>query len=208
MSSQEPDITSIPWPEWMLRYIASDDEEAFDDLIWSVGGSPPYGGVSYDEAEAVYNLLEAYRGPGMADASAYQDVIQYIRGDPYRLAVLRLFHTNDQITSDPDSYTGDMVGDGMTLADQLNHDGARAVFLAYLAQLFYRLGDPAEALKYNLDALTRFLQLADIDPVYAKRAAQTAQNTVAFTAETGDLEGARQLQEKLRPIIEGFDLQM
>ena len=86
----------IPWPDWVLRFIAADNEESFMDAIWSVGGSPPYGGVSYEEAAAVYYLLEDYRGPGMAGEKLYEDVRGFIRRDPYRQAVLDIFYVNDQ----------------------------------------------------------------------------------------------------------------
>ena len=56
------DRTTIPWHIWLLRYMATDDESAFEDLIWSVGGSPPYGDISYEEAGAVYDLLQEFRG--------------------------------------------------------------------------------------------------------------------------------------------------
>jgi hypothetical protein len=60
VTADDPDYTTLPWPHWMLRYVSSDDPEAMSDLEWSVGGSPPYGGVSYDEASAVYDPA---RGP-------------------------------------------------------------------------------------------------------------------------------------------------
>src|SRR6185436_7424701 len=58
--------TSKPWPHFLIRYMLQNDESTFEDLIWSVGGSPPYGGVSYEEAKAIFELVENYRGPGTA----------------------------------------------------------------------------------------------------------------------------------------------
>jgi hypothetical protein len=69
--SDDTKRTSTPWPYWLIRYLASDDPSAFEDLISSVRGSPPYGGVSYDAvAAAVCERLEAYRGPGRAPDDA------------------------------------------------------------------------------------------------------------------------------------------
>jgi hypothetical protein len=197
--------TEIPWPDWVLRSIASDDQEAFLDAIWSVGGSPPYGGVSYEEAEAVHNLLEDYRGPGMANRKIYDAVRRFIQKDPYRQSVLDLFYINDQITSNPDSYTAQMVSQGLALSENINHDGMRGTFLCYQSGLAYRNGDLTTAMETNMNALQLFLQLADKDPVYAKRAAQCAQNAVSFMQASGNTEGSRQLYEKLAPIFEGFD---
>ena len=67
----------IPWPNWILRYVGADAPDAMEDLVWSVGGSPPYGGVSYDEASEVYNLLEKFMGPGKAPKAAYDSVLKF-----------------------------------------------------------------------------------------------------------------------------------
>jgi hypothetical protein len=85
------EATQVPWPEWLLRYLACDNEESFEDLIWSVGGSPPYGGVSYEEGAAVYELLEKYRGPGKAPEGAYQKLRGFIAKVPDRLDALETF---------------------------------------------------------------------------------------------------------------------
>jgi hypothetical protein len=205
MSPQPQEKTSIPWPQWMLRAVATADESAFWDLIWSVGGSPPYGNVGYQEAEAVYNLLEEFRGPGTASAKAYEAVNKFVADDPFRVAVVELFRCNDEITSNSTSFGADPVKKGFALCQQLKHDGARALFLAYRSQLAYRGGNIADARKDTLEALTIFLRLADQDPAYSEKAAQTAQNAISFTALGGDQAGALKLKAKLDPILRGFD---
>src|SRR5687768_5529413 len=88
----ERDDSPPAWPHWMARFVGSGgDEGAFWDLIWSVGGSPPYGGVGYDEASAVYELLEAYRGPGMAPDSHYDRVSGFLAGRPDAVLALEAF---------------------------------------------------------------------------------------------------------------------
>ncbi len=72
--------SSKAWPYWMLRYMMKDDEQAFEDLVWSVGGSPPYGGISYEEAKVVYHLIEDYRGKGMASPARYKAVRKFVTG--------------------------------------------------------------------------------------------------------------------------------
>lgn len=47
-----------------------------------VGGSPPYGGISYDEAAAVFELLEDFRGPSQASDASYSKVESFIEGRP------------------------------------------------------------------------------------------------------------------------------
>lgn len=195
----------IPWPDWVLRFIASDDEEALMDAVWSVGGSPPYGGVSYEEGAAVYHLLEDYTGPGMAGDAFYEEVRRFIRDDPYRQAVLDLLQVNDQITSNPDGYNGQMVERGVALAERVAHDGVLASFLGYRSGLAYRNDDLPGAMEANMKSLQLFLELADQDAVYAKRAAQAAQNAVAFRQLAGDYEAARELYEIVAPVLEGFD---
>ena len=201
----EEQRVATPWPEWMLRFIASDDEAAYEDLIWSVGGSPPYGGVSYEEAAAVYELLESYTGPGLADESLYDEVVDFIKKDPCKMAVLAIFRANDDITSSPDSFTLEPVRRMETLNEQIGHEGIRALCKAYTAQLAYQGGDMQQALTANREALIAYLELADKDEAYAMRAAQTAQNMISFTALSGDEETARQLQQDLAPILKGYD---
>jgi hypothetical protein len=43
--------------------------------VWSVGGSPPWG-VSYDEAAAVYELIEDYQGIDTASSESYTAVLR------------------------------------------------------------------------------------------------------------------------------------
>jgi len=194
--------TSNPWPEWMLRFIASGDDQAFWDLIWSVGGSPPYGGVSYDEATAVYNFLD---GPDRASPAKYEALKKIIASNPDRLSVLEIYRLHDRITDEPDSFAATDVEAGHALAEKLNHDGVRGLFLCYGCDLANRNGDLPKARDLTVEALRIFLKLADQDPVYAFRAAQTAQNTVSLTALCGDEEAARKLHEQLKPVLEGFD---
>src|SRR5262249_25022690 len=141
-----------PWPYWMMRYVGSDDRQALEDLIWSVGGSPPYGGVSRDEAEAVYNLLEAYRGPGAAGEARYEKVRAPTRWRPDRVAVLDIFHCADQIQSTSDSYGREPVDRGLALARQVGHRGAEASFLSFQAGWLFRIGDNAAAADSTLQA--------------------------------------------------------
>jgi len=194
----------IAWPQWVLRYIASDDKEAYSDAIWSVGGSPPWGGVSYEEAEAIYRLLEEYLGPGTAKARFYNVVRARLKNLPERQAVLELFMVNDQITSTPDTYGADEVARGMALCKKVKHDGVLGTFLCYQSGLAYRNGNLPEAMQANWQALQIFLRLADGDPVYAKRAAQCSQNAVSYLALSGDREAALRLRDKLAPVLEGF----
>jgi hypothetical protein len=197
--------TEIAWPEWVLRYIASDDKDAYSDAIWSVGGSPPWGGVSYEEAEAIYHLLEDYLGPGTAKTRFYNAARARLKNSPDRQAVLELFLINDQITSNPDSYGADVVARGMALCKQVKHDGVLGTFLCYQSGLAYRSSNLSEAMQTNWQALEIFLRLADEDPVYAKRAAQCSQNAVSYLALSGDQEAALRLRDKLAPVLEGFD---
>ena len=123
--------TDTPWPVWMLRFIATDAPSALDDLTWSVGGSPPYGGVSYDEASAVYDFLEQYRGPGMAPQSAYDAVLRLAGDKPDAVDVLDIFRCYDEVTSSPDSFAAEPVERGLELCRKVNHTGAQATFLAF-----------------------------------------------------------------------------
>ncbi len=194
--------TAIAWPAWMLRYIATDDEGAFWDLVWSVGGSPPYGGVSYDEAKAVYDLLEDYRGPGQAAPTSYERVAAFAGNDPMRRRALDAFRINDTITSAPESFTEEAVILGTRVAEDLDHDGLRCLFKAYAAQIAHQHGNAAAARDLTIEALKVGLPVAAKDPAYARRIAQCAQNAVSFTALAGDRDAAIRLQAQLADIID------
>ncbi|MEO6444856.1 MAG: hypothetical protein ABIZ91_01560 [Gemmatimonadaceae bacterium] len=202
MTAPERDKTELPWPHWMLRYVGSDDQDAMEDLIWSVGGSPPYGGVSYDEAGAVYELIEDYRGPGAASRESFERVQPFVAADPVRQSALEIFRYADEIQSAPESYGQRPVARGLALARAQQHRGAEASFLALEAGLHHRANDLPAARDCTLQALDIFLMMADEDPAYAKRVMQTAQNAVSFTAMAGDVDAARTLLHKLASVMD------
>jgi hypothetical protein len=186
--------TSVPWPSWLLRFIASDDRSAFNDLVWSVGGSPPYGGVSYEEAEAVYNLLEQFMGPGRAPEGAYEAIRRFIRDKPERLDALEVFRRRDCIASSPEDYSEEDVVVGIALSEKLGHAGVRAYFLTLQAQLRYKAGEIPEAKRLTFEALPVLLDLAARDSAYIERATIIGQNAVSFASLDGDFEAARKIK--------------
>jgi len=197
------DQTSYPWPFWLLRYIGSGDESALNAVIWSVGGSPPYGNISYKEAEAVYNLLEQYLGPGMAPEEAYEAVRQHITDNPERLDTLELFRIHDRIASAPEDFTYDDIAQGITLTARLNHTGVRAYFLSLQAQLDYGKGDIPTARQLALEATLMSFDLALEDNAYKQRLVGNAQNAISFCAMDGDFSTARQLLNQMAKLLPG-----
>jgi len=199
------DRSDIPWPEWMLRYVATDTPETMEDLIWSVGGSPPYGGVSYEEASAVYELLEGFMGPAAAPASAYESVLRFAGDRQDARTALEIFRCYDQIVSSSSSFSEKPVERGLELSARAGHNGAQATFLAFLSNLAYRGGDVDTARDATLEALERFLELATEDPAYKHRI--TATNAISFTALAGNLEEARRLLLQLGDFLDDDTVQ-
>jgi hypothetical protein len=202
MTTVGTDPTTMPWPYWMLRYVGTDDGGALDDLIWSVGGSPPYGGVSYEEAAAVYALLEDYRGPDAATDGSYEAVLAFLEPDSEPALAVEIFRCADAIQSDPENYGPDPVQRGLGLSRQLGHRGAEASFLSFEAGWYIREGHDASARDLTRQALEIFLELAEGDEAYAKRVGQSAVNVVSLTARTGDVDGARKLLGDLADLID------
>lgn len=202
MARHDPDPTALPWPYWMLRYVGSDDPDALNDLVVSVGGSPPWGGVSYDEAAAVYRLLEDYHGPGMASDASYATVLTLLEPASAGALTIDVFRCTDAIQSDAEDYGLDVVDRGLELTRALGDPGAEATFLAFAAGWYIRAGDDESARALTREALDIFLELADADDVYARRVEQSATNAVSLTARTGDLDGARDLLGALADLIE------
>ena len=201
MNTEDADPTTIPWPHWMLRAVATGDDQAMWDLIWSVGGSPPYGGVPYDEGKAVYDLCENYRGPGMAPEATYARVGEFCGDDVERQNALEAFRSNDQITSNPDTFSAASVAAGSELAERADHDGLRCLFQLYEAQVALRTNDTGRALESTMTALRKSLELASNDEAYSMRVAQAAQNAVSLTHLSGDTEGAQRLREQLSGVM-------
>jgi hypothetical protein len=194
------DRSSKPWPYWMLRYVASNDPRAFSDLVWSVGGSPPYGKVNYEEAELVYKLLETFQGPGAASPALYDRVSERLGGRPDAVTALEVFRIHDRIASDPSAYTKEDVDAGLALAGELNHVGLTCYFLLLRAGLAHRNGDIDDAKSDTLDALTALVPLVAEDPVYLEQARKAAQNAASFCAMEGDLVRAKLAAEILRSL--------
>jgi hypothetical protein len=191
MNTEHTNPTSLAWPHWLLRYAASDDRGAFEQLIWSVGGSPPYGGVSYEEASAVYELLEEYQGPGMASAAAYGKVAKFLK-DPKARKALELFRIRDSIASASENLRPEDAEEGLRLATELNHRGCQAYFQLLGAQVFQQQGDIAEARQRALTALTTFAALSLNDQAYMGQMIKAAVNATSFSAMEGEFAAARQ----------------
>lgn len=194
--------TTLAWPHWMLRYVGSDDAAALEDLVGSSGVSPPWGGVSYDEAAAVYQLIEDYHGSGTASDESYTAVLNLLAHGSDRAQTIEIFRCTDIIQSEPEAYDRYPVDRGLFLARSLRHAGAEASFLSFEAGWHVRRKEDATALELTRTALAMFLELAEADEVYAKRVHQSAVNTVSLTARTGDLPGARTLLGGLAEVID------
>jgi tetratricopeptide (TPR) repeat protein len=198
MQRKQADKSSIPWPSWMLRYVSSGNERAFDDLIWSVGGSPPYGGVSWKEAEAVYKLLEEYRGPGEASANAYDTLMGLIRGKADALRAVEVFRLHDRISSNSETYEDRDLTQGEQLALAAAHQGLQTYFQLLRAGLAYRNGEIPEAARQTSAALTVLQALILKDPVYTDQLMKAAKNSVSFAALDGDFAFARTVDAQMQ----------
>lgn len=186
------DQPAPPWPYWLTRAILASGEDAWMDAVWSVGGSPPSGGVSYDEGAAVYELLEAYRGPGMASSSSYDAVAAHLGGDPAAVLALEIFRLHDVIASrDSPHATREEIDAGIALAEDLRDPRA---------MLYFELldGDLAIQEERLTDAKERFIACAGAlqalvveDPVYVPRLADVMLNVTSLSVLDGDFVTAR-----------------
>jgi len=184
----------IAWPHWMRRHIAVGSEQTYQDLIWSVGGSPAYGGVGWKEAEAVYKLLEeGYRGPGTADESLYGSLLGFVGKDREKTLTLQAFRLHDRIASAPESFSQADVECGATIARELNDDGLIAYFELLGAQLAHRDGDIGRAKQLTVDSFTRLSRLALGDDAYVTALGKASINGVSFAVMDGDFATARAL---------------
>jgi tetratricopeptide (TPR) repeat protein len=186
--------TDIAWPHWMRRYIATGSDEAYHDLIWSVGGSPPYGGVSWKEAEAVYKLLEeGYRGPGTASQDLYDGVRATIGQDREKALTLDAFRLHDRIASEPDTFGSADVDAGTQVANKLGDAGLAAYFSLLASEHAHRDGDAARAKQLTLATFVQLGPLAKTDPAYGAPLGKACINGASFAVLDGDFATARVL---------------
>jgi hypothetical protein len=190
---------SFPWPYWVTRAILANAEEAWMDAVWSVGGSPPYGGISYEEGAAVYQLLEAYLGPGMAPSSAYDAVAMQLGGAPESVLALEIFRLHDAIASrDVGPPTREEIDAGKALAQDLG-DPRAALYFELLE------GDLAVTEERITDARNLFLTCANElnamaveDPVYVARLIDVMVNVATLSVSDGDFDVARTMATALQ----------
>jgi hypothetical protein len=192
--------TSRPWPHWLVRYVATNSQPAFYDLIWSVDGSPPWGGVSAEEADAVAALLNEYMGPGVAPEEAYDAVRAFLAGRPDDILVLELFRLHDQIASQPEDFTEDDVRSGLAFAESLRNEGVRSRFTLLGAQLRHARRDVGGAKDATLAELPVLERLAKQDGAYMEQLVGAATNAASFSVMDGDFTSARRAARLLRAL--------
>ena len=166
--------------------MVSEDEQAFSGLLWSAGGSPPFGGISYDEAKAVYELTESFLGKGMPSKPRYDIVRRHLRWHPKRERTLDLFHCYDEIVSESPNYSQEVAKNGLTIASSMQEPGAIGLFRLFEAQVLTREGRTADAAEPSVEALDDLLSAAEKEPACGHRVAQAGQNAVLLTAMAGD----------------------
>lgn len=192
---ERPD--EISWPYWMVRYVVADTEEALSDLIWSVGGAPPYGDVDYSEAEAVYQLIEQFRGPGRASESAYALVERFLTARPEAARALEAFRIYDRVASRSESYTDADLRIGSVDAIDAVDEPLSAYFDLLRAGLRHGTGALAEAYALSRRAVESLSRFAEIQTVYRTRLIQALTNNASFAVLNGDFAEARRSAEQL-----------
>lgn len=190
-----------PWPHWLLRHMVIDDEDSFESLVWSVGGSPPYGGIPWDEASAIYHLLESFHGEGTASEEKYAIAREQLMQHADRAQVLELFRAYDEIVSNSETYAMSAADAGLKLARQVGDPGAIGLFKLYRAGAMSRIGDHRAAAAATVDALDDLLAATEADPSCEKRLAQAAQNAVVMTSLGGDTQRAAGLLADLSDVL-------
>ena len=182
--------TARPWPHWMLDHMLRDDEATLQALLASVARSPPDGGIAPDEAGAVRELVEAYRGAGRAPEACYDAVRPFLRRQPERLRMLELFRCYDAIASRPDGYPLSAADEGLAIAQAMREPAAVGLFQLFQAGVSIRAGAHEDAAQRSLEALEMLLQAASARPACAPRIRAAARNAVLLTARGGDAAAA------------------
>jgi hypothetical protein len=180
-------LTDGEWRAWLLRYLAAGTEQALADTMASIRAARERRALPESVAEAVWALLEDYRGPGAADPQLYEAALAGLE-DERDATAIEAFRCWDAIATvgAPDDANVEL---GYELAERLGHPGALARFGLLRAQLAYEAGDPRAAAAESLTAIDRLLEVR-ADREYDELFRAAATNGRSFALMAGDQDAA------------------
>ena len=185
-------LTTGHWTEWMLRMIATGDEQATADMLGSIAEAARSGEISTEQKAALDELVEQYFGPGAVGAPTVNRARAAFAGEEQESDVLDLYLLSDRLAS------GEQVGldelaEAVETAQSLDAPATEAFFTAVTAQLTYQ-ADPVAAFRLAIDALEKYVELREQDEIYASKVGMTA----LLGSQLADIAGEPQASMMLR----------
>jgi hypothetical protein len=186
--SASTDLLGAPgWRDAMLRHIGTSSEQSWADVLRSIDRGRAGGTLSPRLTTALEALAAGFSGPGMAPASAYNDVREALGDDEAGRLAIDAFELYDEFQSDPDHFDIRHAEAGQAVGERLGDDGVISCFLLIASTKWARAGDLTRAMPVALRGLRLVAKLYETDPDYRdqlQRAAVNARNFAAYLGET------------------------
>jgi hypothetical protein len=185
-------LTTGHWTAWMLRMIATGDEQATADMLGSIAEAARTGQLSAEQKAALDELVEQYFGPGAVGATTANRARAAFARQGRESAVLHLYLIGDRLASG-EPVALDELADAVATSRALDAPAAEAFFMAVTAQMSYS-ADPAAAFQLAVGALGKYVKLRDQDEVYGTKVGMTA----LLGSQIADIAGESQASMMLR----------
>jgi hypothetical protein len=185
-------LTTRHWTTWMLRSIASGQEQAIADMLGSIAEAARIGQLSTKQKSALDELIEQYFGPGAVGAPTASRAQAAFAGQELESEVLELYLIADRLASGEPVDLGELVG-AVETARSISSPAAEAFFLAVTAQMSYQ-ADPSAAFALAIDALGIFVDLRNEDKIFDSKVGMTA----LLGSQLGDIAGEPETSMFLR----------
>jgi hypothetical protein len=166
-------LTTKHWTHWMLRMIATGEQQAICDSLGAIAEAGRSRTLSAGQTRALNEMYEQHFGPGEVGEPAAGNALSAFDGEARERAVVTLFLVADRFASGSEGLTaGDAVA-ALRVAEAIGAADAQAFFGAITAQHLAR-SDPTLAFEAAVAAVERFAHLANEDPIYKSKLGQTA----------------------------------
>jgi tetratricopeptide (TPR) repeat protein len=180
----------MPWPIWLLRYIATGTQSVLLKLRGAVDTTSQDSGMGEEALHTLRLLVAYYVEEGILSEQLYNKVQDKIQ-DPHAIQALTALHLYDQLEAKSEEVTLESITQGLTIAEAFDHDGLSSYFLIHQAEWLRASGDIPSAKVTAHQALTTLRGLAAADPDYEARLDQAAEATTWLFTLDGNFAAAR-----------------
>jgi hypothetical protein len=204
--SASTDLRGAPrWRDAMLRHIGTSSEQSWADVLRSIDSGRASGTLNPGLAAALEALAAGFTGPGMAPASAYNDVREALGDDQAGQLAIDAFELYDEFQSDPGHFDIRHAEAGQAAGERLADDGVISCFTLIASTQWARAGDLTRAMPLALRGLRLVAKLYETDPDYRDQLQRAAINARNFATYLGEMQLADSLERTFGELIADFE---